>query len=76
MIEQLGPATNAGFGDLAQPFRSMTRCLDRGATAGDAPASVQCFDPVHGARQILADRQVTAAQLLQCSEAGLAMIDR
>src|SRR6266851_3857641 len=76
LIEQLGPAPNAWFRDLAQPFRTMTRCIDRGATAGNTPASVQRFYPVHGAREILADRQVTAAQLLQRSESGLAMIDR
>src|SRR5580704_8814172 len=76
LIEQLGPAPNAWFSDLAQPFLAMTRCVNRGTTAGNTPASVQLFYPVHDAREILADRQVTAAQLLQRSESGLAMIDR
>src|SRR5258708_5389499 len=76
LVEELGPPAHAGFPDLVQPLRAMTRCIDLLPPTQNAPASIQSLDPIHYAGKIFADRQITAGQLLQGSQAVLAMVDR
>src|SRR5437899_11632558 len=60
LIEQLRAAPHAGLWELAQPFLSRARSIDLGAATRNAPASIQCFQSIHHARQIFADGLITA----------------
>src|SRR2546425_11098986 len=76
LVKELGSTAHAGFRYFAQPFRTMVRCVDGRTFAGNAPAPVESLEPIHDPREIFADRQITARQLLQRSEAVLPMVDR
>src|SRR3989475_1559226 len=76
LVEELGPTAHAGFRYFAKPFRTMVRCVDCRTFAANAPAPVESLEPIHDASEIFADRQITARQLLQRSEAVLPMVDR
>src|SRR5260370_9978180 len=75
LVEELGPTAHPGFRYFAEPFRTMVRCVDGRTFAGNAPAPVEDLEPIHDAREIFADRQITARQLLQCSQAVLSIVD-
>jgi hypothetical protein len=76
LVEELGPTAHADFRYFVEPFRTMVRCVDGCTFTGNAPAPVERLEPIHDAREIFADRQITARQLLQRSEAVLSMVDR
>jgi hypothetical protein len=58
LVQTLGSNPNSGLLDLGQPLGAMTGSIHGAATAGNGPASVQRFDPIHGAGDILGDRQI------------------
>jgi hypothetical protein len=41
LVEELSPPAHAGFPDLVQPLRAMTRCVDLLTPTGNPPASIQ-----------------------------------
>jgi hypothetical protein len=40
------------FHELGQPLGAMTGCIDAGASAGNTPAAVRGFDPIHSTGHI------------------------
>ncbi len=63
LVYMLGSNPDSWFQELVQPLGAMTGSINAGATTGNAPAAVQRFDPIHGAGDILGDRQIAAPQL-------------
>src|ERR1035441_9107338 len=57
LVQTLGSNPNSGLLDLGQPLGTMTGSVDACARTGNGPASVQRFDPIHGAGDVLGDRQ-------------------
>src|SRR5512133_976197 len=76
LIQMLGSNSYSWFHDLGQPCPAVTRSVDRGATAGNGPAAIQRFDPIHHPGYIFGDRQITAPQLFQPANAMLFVVDR
>ena len=48
------------FQELGQPLVAMTRSVDRGAAAGNGPAAIQRFDPIHHPGHIFGFNQALA----------------
>src|SRR5438132_12781130 len=76
LVEELGPTAHPGFRYFAEPFRTMVRCIDGRTFAGNFPAPVESLEPIDEAREIFADRQITARRLVQGSKDGFPMVDR
>src|SRR5271169_746034 len=76
LIEELGSTAHPSFGDLAQPFAAVARCVYGCTGAGNTPASIQCLNPIHHPREVFGEGEITARQLLQRSYAILSMVDR
>src|ERR1017187_6290659 len=76
LVQTLGSNPNSGLLDLGQPFGTMTGSVDAGARTGNGPASVQRFDPIHGAGDILGDRQIAAPQLLKSAYSMFSVVHR
>ena len=75
LIEPFGANPNSWFHDLGQPLGAMTWSVDGCAAAGNRPAAVQSFDPIHDAGHILGDRQITAPQFFQGADPMLSVVD-
>src|SRR5215469_13261235 len=52
LIEEFGPTAHARFSNLAQPFRTVPRRVDRRAGAGNGPAAIQRFESIQLMRDI------------------------
>jgi hypothetical protein len=52
LIIVLGATAHASFSDLAQPFRTVARCLDLRASTRNDPAPIQCLESIHLMRDI------------------------
>src|ERR1700704_5500900 len=76
LVQTLGSNPNSGLLDLGQPLGAMTWRVDACTRTGNGPASVQRFDPIHGAGDILGDRQIAAPQLFQGAHPMLSVVDR
>src|ERR1700681_4345318 len=76
LVVELRAAAYARFTDFRQPLRTMARCRDLLAGAGDGATAVQRFYPGHDPCQIVADGQIAAHQLVQSSYSMLPVIDR
>src|SRR6266478_8748977 len=76
LVIVLGATAHASFRDLAQPFWTVARCIDLRPCTRNRPAPIQRLDPIHDPPEILADRQIAARQLFQCSYAILSVVDR
>src|ERR1700682_1362926 len=76
LVQVFGSNPNTWFHELVQPLGAMTGSIDADATAGNAPAAVQRFDPIHGAGDILGDRQIAAPQLLKGAYSMLSVVHR
>ena len=76
LVVVFSASPDTGFADLAEPFRTVTGCLHFIADAGNGPTAIQRLESIHDPYQIFGDGQITARQLLQCSQAVLSVIDR
>src|SRR4030088_1206974 len=76
LVQTLGSNPNSGMLDLGQPLGAMTWSVDACARTANGPASVQRFDPIHGAGDILGYRQITAPQLLKGAYSMLSVVHR
>ncbi len=70
-----GPTAHACFPNLVQPFFPITWRVDLLAGTGNATAAIRGLEPIHHPRQLFADDQITARQLLQRSQAPLSVVD-
>jgi indolepyruvate decarboxylase len=61
---------------LVQPGFALAGHVHRFSGIGDAPASVQCLEPVHYSHQIFADGQIGTRQLFEHAQAVLTVVDR
>src|SRR5260370_42643749 len=75
LVVELGSAAHAGFGDLAEPFRTLAWCVDLLAGTGNGPASVKGLQTIHHRREISSDRPPAACQFRQSSSAGLSVVN-
>ena len=66
----------AGFPDLVQPCRPVRWCIHFLAGTRNTPTAIQRLESIHNPPEILVDRQITAGQFLQGSDAILPVIDR
>src|SRR5271167_4133808 len=76
LVEELGPTAHPNFLNLVQPFRTVTRGVNRRAGTSNGPAAIERLDSIHNPGEIFADRQITAPQFLQGSYAIFSMVDR
>src|ERR1700686_3196384 len=76
LVVNLCPATHAGFGDLAETLRAITRRVHALARAGNGPTSVNSLQTIHHPRDISGQCQVAAGQLSQRPYAILSVVDR
>ena len=76
LVEELSPTAYPNFLNLVQPFRTVTRGVDRRAGASNGPAAIERLESIHNSGEIFADRQITAPQFLQGSYAIFSMVDR
>src|SRR6266446_10787130 len=52
LVIVLGATAHASFRDLAQPFRTVARCIDLRPCTRNRPAPIQRLDPIHLMRDI------------------------
>src|ERR1700694_264065 len=76
LVQPFGSNPNSWFHDLGQPLGAMPWSVDACARTGNGPASVQRFDPIHGASDILGNRQIAAPQLLKGAYSMLSVVHR
>src|SRR6266699_1065706 len=50
LVIVLGATAHASFRDLAQPFRTVARCIDLRACTRNGPAPIQGLHPIHDVR--------------------------
>src|SRR2546427_5741644 len=67
LVVEFGATAHAGFGDFAEPFRSVAWCVHLLAGTGNGPASIKSFQTIHYPREISSDRQIAARQFPQSS---------
>ena len=76
LVYMLGSNPDPWFHELVQPLGAMTGSIDAGARTRNGPATVQRFDPIHGAGDIFGDGQIAAPQLFQGAHPMLSVVDR
>src|ERR1022692_4368181 len=76
LVYMFGSHPDSWLLDVAQPLGAMTGSVDAGASAGNGPAAVQRLDPIHGACDILGDRQIAAPQLLKSAYSMFSVVHR
>ena len=75
LVVVLSAPPDAGFPDLVEPFRSVAWCIHVVARTRNAPTAIQRLESIHNPREIFVDRQITAGQFLQSSDAIFPVID-
>src|ERR1700731_799090 len=75
LVVVFGASSHTSFGDLVEPFRTVTCCIHFAAGTWNAPTAIQSLEQIHDPREILGEGQITASQFLQRSQAVLSVID-
>ena len=76
LVVVFGASPHPGFADLRKPFRTVPWCIHFFAGTRNAPTAIPGLQPIHDPGEVFADRQITARQLLQRSQAVLSVIHR
>src|SRR5947207_6413017 len=76
LIQMLGSNPNSWFQDFGQPLGAMMGSVNLGAAAGNGPAAIQSFDPIHHSGRVFGDRQIAPPQLFEGADSMFSVVDR